>query len=960
MNWMKGGVLLLLGALYMLPAVAQIATGRVVDKKGGAPLAGAVVQLISRTDTTQKTGTATDVDGNFSVTMAAPGSYRAQISYLGYKTQNRNATIATGDNDLGTFSMEDIARELKAVNVNGTQIRAEQHEDTSQFRADAFKTNPDASAEDLVTKMPGVTSDASGVKVNGETVQQVLVDGKPFFGTDPTIALKNLPAEIVDKIQVFDKLSDQSLFTGFDDGNAQKTMNIITRRNKNQGYFGKVYAGYGTDDRYVAGGNLNYFDGDRRISILGLSNNINQQNFSMEDIVGATGSSGRRRGGPGGGGNNFMVNQQNGIAATNAIGLNYSDNWGKKIKISGSYFYNSTNNTKNDSLTRNYFTSPEDTIVYSEASNTTTSNANHRLNARLEYNIDSANAITFTPSVSLQQNSSDATTTAGSSMRELLQSLTQSRNSASLSGYNASGNLLYQHRFGKPRRTISISLNGNLNEKTGDGSIYALNQYLDTVTSGTLRDQQYNLYNNGYTAGVNLTYTEPVGKKGQIMISYNPSLTQNNADKRTNDIDTATGDYTLLNPVFSSVYENTYNTQKAGVSYRIGERRSPLSFHAGLDVQQALLTSGQDYPRTFSVSRTFNNILPNARLNIRGKDGHNLRIMYRTATSLPSVSQMQNAVDMSNPLLLTTGNALLKQTYGHTFITHYGAVNAKTGRNFFMNLYFNTTADYIGTATYIPTRDSLYTDPVSGTSVALNRGSQLSLPVNLDGYVTSRFFVTWGTPVKKLKSNLNFNAGFNYSRIPGLINDVTNYSGNYIPSAGLVLSSNISESLDFTLSYNGSYNVVTNTIQSQTSNNFYNHSASLRLNWIFLKHFVFNTGITDNYYTAFSSTGNQDFILWNSYIGYRFYKNALEARLSVYDLLNQNKSITRTVTETYIENANTQVLQQYFMLQLTYTLRNFKSGAPPKEEKPDHPMPPPGSMPPPSGGHGPGGMPWGG
>lgn len=943
-------LLLVAGFGFRVSAQTYTITGKITDSKDNTPLMGAVVQAISTADTNLKNGAAADIDGNFSLIAVATGSYVIQVNYIGYKTIKRNLAVIDGDVNMGTLTMENVAKELKTVNIQGAQIRAEQKEDTSQFRADAFKTNPDASAEDLVSKMPGITSDNTGVKVNGETVQQILVDGKPFFGTDPSIALKNLPAEVIDKIQVFDKLSDQAMFTGFDDGNTQKTMNIITKRNKSEGYFGKVYAGYGTDERYIGGGNLNIFNGDRRISILGLTNNINQQNFSSEDILGATGGSGGR-GGRGGGSrgggnwgnnaaNNFMVGQQGGIATTNALGLNYSDNWGKKMKVTASYFFNNTSNSRNDSLTRNYFTSPQDTILYIENSNSEALNTNHRFNARMEYNIDSHNAITFTPSISLQDNNTSSTTLANNTMREVLQSHTETRNTAGSMGYNTQGNLLYQHKFGKPRRTISLNLNGTLNEKSGDGTTYALNEFIgDTM----VRDQRYDLYSNGYTVGGNLTYTEPISKNGQLMFSYNPSYNQNSSDKYTRSRDVAGNDLPYIDTTFSSVYDNTYTTQKGGVSYRMGERGSKYHLYAGINMQQAILNSEQDFPRNFSITRTFNNVLPNASFNRKYDNGKNLRVMYRTATHLPSVSQMQNVIDITNPLLLRTGNAELEQTYEHTFIVRYGATNTKTARNFFMNLYLNATQDYIGTATYIPTQDSLYTDVVSNTSIIINRGGQLSRPVNLDGYLNSRFFITYGMPIKPIKSNFNVNAGFNYSRIPGLINNVINYSGNYIPSAGLVLSSNVSENLDFTLSYMANYNIVNNTIQGAASNNFYNHAASLRLNWIFLENFVFNTSVTNNYYTAFSSTGDQSFTLWNAYVGYKFFKKTLEARVSVYDLLNQNTSVSRTVTETYIENANTQVLKQYFMFQLTYTIRKFKSGAPPEIEKqPEMPGMPPG------------------
>jgi hypothetical protein len=481
-------------------------------------------------------------------------------------------------------------------------------------------------------------------------------------------------------------------------------------------------------------------------------------------------------------------------------------------------------------------------------------------------------------------------------------------------------------------------VNGGANEKTGVGTNYSQNSFYNSVVTGLGRDQRYDLQSDGMNVSTNLTYTEPIGKKGQLQFSYNPSFSESVSDKMTYNKDTVTGDYSKQDTLFSNKYANTYTTQRGGISFRVGERDRKTSFNIGVNVQQAHLAGDQEFPTVAHISRSFFNVLPNAFYNFRAADGRNIRVMYRTNTNAPSITQLQSVVDISNPLLMKTGNADLKQSYEHTFVVRYGLTKAKTGRNLFLNIYANKAFDYIGSAVYQPTKDSLFADKVSGTSILINRGSQISRPVNLDGYFSSRFFITCGFPVAIIKSNLNLNAGLNYNITPGLVNDVVNKATNYVPSFGAVLSSNISEKIDFTVSYTGNYNVVSNSLQSQAANNFYNHVASVRFNWVFLENFVFNTNFSNNYYTGFSGTGAQNFNLWGAYVGYKMLKKTLEARISVYDILNQNTSVARTVTETYFENANTNVLRQYFMAQLTYTIRKFKSGAPPEPEKQDDMM----------------------
>jgi hypothetical protein len=306
--------------------------------------------------------------------------------------------------------------------------------------------------------------------------------------------------------------------------------------------------------------------------------------------------------------------------------------------------------------------------------------------------------------------------------------------------------------------------------------------------------------------------------------------------------------------------------------------------------------------------------------------------MYRTNISAPAITQLQNVVDISNPQLLKTGNAALRQDYEQTMIVRYGLTKTGNAHNFFFFLYANYIQDYIGNQTLIPQN----ADSVFSPGIVIKKYNQLSLPVNLNGYFSTRAFMTYAIPLEFIKCNLNLNGGVNYTGTPGLINNQSNYSYNTAPTAGVVVSSNISEKVDFTFAYSATYNIISNSIQSQANNDYYNHSLSFRINYIFFKNFVLNSNITHTFYSTFNSnSGNETLLLWNAYLGYKFLKNhALEARISANDILNQNKSINRTVTDQYTENSVTQVLKQYFMFSLTYTLRNFKAGAVmPSEDK---------------------------
>jgi hypothetical protein len=309
--------------------------------------------------------------------------------------------------------------------------------------------------------------------------------------------------------------------------------------------------------------------------------------------------------------------------------------------------------------------------------------------------------------------------------------------------------------------------------------------------------------------------------------------------------------------------------------------------------------------------------------NCKFSKEENLRLMYRASTNPPSISQLQDVLDNSNPLFLTSGNPDLKQAYTHNFTTRYGKTNAQKATSRFLMAGINYTMDYIGNSTLVAMKDT-----VLGDGTFLFRGSQISRPVNLDGYWNARTLLSFGLPVAKLKSNMNIFTGFTFNRTPALINGAINMASNYNISQGIALSSNINKDIDFNLSYTGNYSLVKNSLQSSANNNYFYHVAAVKFNYMFFKGFVFNTSLNHTLYSGLSQSFNQSYLLWNSSLGYKFLKDkSLEGRVSVFDILKQNNSITRSVTETYIEDNETTVLQRYLMFTLTYSLRHFKKAA---------------------------------
>lgn len=914
-------------------ANAQSIKGKLSDPADNKPLAGATLALTSVKDSLSIHKTVSDNTGAFRFQGIPLDSFFLKVSFIGYEDYKQIVAVSDSlpDVDLKAVFVPKTTVQLGGVTVISKAAPVIQKGDTTQFSAGQYKVNPDATTEDLIKKMPGITVDRDGtVTAQGEQVKKVTIDGKDFFGDDASAALRNMPSEIVDKIQVFDRLSDQAQLTGIDDGNSVKALNIVTKSGLRNGQFGRVYAGAGTDSRYAAGGNISTFTGDRRISLVGNFNNVNQQNFGSQDLLGVTSSGGGGRGGNRGGrggrggfggGENFQVGQQSGISKTNALGVNYSDKWGKKVDISGSYFFNNSNNA-NDNVSRTETTLEDGRKLFNNQNSLSQSeNYNHRINLRLEYKIDSANSIMITPSLNFQKNRS-LSGAYESSLYGLDDSLNTSVSNRDVlrNGYNLRNNILYRHSFPKRGRIFSASFNTTFNKN--DGETYSNAHYRffeDAGVRDSLQNQFTDNPTNGYSLSGNLSYTEPITEKSQLQFNYSPSYSKNSADQQTFEYDAIGGKYSSFKEMLSNKFDNTTMTHNGGITYRLGASRDN-QFAAGINLQHSRLESARIFPTVSNVDQTFTNILPSLMWSKKIATRSSIRIFYRARTNFPSVTQLQDVVNNTNELRKSVGNPNLKQSYNHFLSGRYTFTNTQKGQSFFANIFLQAQQDYITNATYIAQEDS-----VIQAGSLLKKGAQLVKPINMDGYKSFNSYFTFSQPIKFIKSNINLSTGFAYSKLPGLINNAKTTTDNFTYSGGIVLASNISEYMDFNLSYNVNFNNAKSSVSGD--NKYVNQSAGIQTNFLTKNGWFLQNDVSNQSYTGMSDGFNQSYWLWNAGIGKKFLKSkAAELKLSVFDLLKQNQSISRTIEANYIEDTQSQVLQQYFMLTFTYNLKNFGTG----------------------------------
>lgn len=904
-------------------------------------IAGATVEAVSESDPKQKKQTTTNAQGNFVLSLPY-GAYDLSITHMGYRTAAEKVTLASGRHNLAETFLSQAVQELDELSVEVRAIRTSQKGDTVVYNADAFKVTKDADAETLLSKMPGITITDGTVEAQGETVKKVFVDGKEFFGEDVAATIKNLPAEVIEKIETYNRLSDQAQLSGVDDGEGYKAINIVTKPSMRTGVFGKVFAGYGHQAKYLTGGNVNMFTGKHRLSLIGLANNINQQNFSIDDILGATGSSsgggrGGNRGGRGGGGGtgNFMVPSQPGISKVGSAGVNYSSQWNEKVDLSASYFFNRTSNRQQTISERENFPVGQEIRYDSSSSWSRSQNYNHRFNGKLDWKIDDRNSVSIRPNFSYQDN--DGLSGGTTLQRNLypnapigiLSDLVRSGNSDS-HGYNASLALIWSHKFAKPGRTVTVDGYGSYSLNDRESESFNYTTYPGQSRPDRDRKERNISDSYSYSISGNVVYTEPLTTKAQIVMQYRGRYSYSDADRRLYDLAQSLTDPTF-DPDRSNVYNSGYSTHRLGPGIRYGGTKTTLI--GSVYYQLSSLSKNQDFPMSAasSASASFNDFVYFGMMNHSFNSQNTLRMYVRSSTSNPSLTQLQNYVDRSNPMNVTEGNPGLKPTYGHSISANYNRSSIKKGQSFQAMLNFAVTQNDIVDYT-------IYSDgngTVPGLSDPIDPYGRYTKPVNVSsGSWSLRGGVNFGTPIDLVKSNINFNLSGGLSQSPSYIDTQKNLSKAQNLRAGTSLGSNISANLDFTLSYSYGFNNVENTIasvgQSRNSNNkYWNQNASARVKWIFWKGFTF-TGNT-SYYTYKGITDNfkEEYCIVNLFVGKKIFKNQRgEINIGVNDLLDQSKSFSVNTTPQYIQRTTTNVISRYYSVQFIYNIRTFKGRAP--------------------------------
>ena len=914
---LKHIVLLAALAIQFVYVSAQncVITGKITDAENGQPLTD--VSIVS---STKEYHTTSGYDGRYSLSFPRKRNISLKISRVGYKTVSRTINGRDSLHVHMDIVLYPSTAQLNEVDVKGHTRIGVARGDTTVYRIS--KVNSDATLGDALSKIPGFRYENGQLEINGEQVSHLMLDGVDFFKGDIGMALKNLQANIVDQVEVFDKRSDYAELTGFDDGNSHKTINIKTRKEVNTSSFGKAYAGYGTDNRYKVYGMLNIFKEKFRWSLFTQWNNINEQNFSMIDLLSATGTASSSAPAQSPYSKNsvdntfhptasddvtsMMVNvSESGITTSRAAGTNYSDKWAKgKMKVSGHYLFNFSSNSTDYDITDEYYGKNTSDNLQQQLVNT--DNVNHRFNWKYEYNISQNDYLMIRPNFTYQRKNENCKLTDWT--RDSIETalLLNQHTSTTQSVISTSDEVMYLHKLNAQGHSLSVD---------GRFSYIKTNEDIDMTFENVQANQKalqetysYNIQKT-YT-GV-ISYVFPFNRHAGLKLDAGYNATFGLIKRKTQIMADDATEFSLDSLLCGSTTSD-FGGFLGNLSYMYNQ--AGLNLVAGMEYHLYNFKTKNDITHSFYQYST---LLPFfvMRYQFGGKQLH---VQYRASQKFPGLMQVQDAINNANATMAVRGNSRLQAAYHHNMMVRLVMPNMFDNGSicvFFANV---EQAD-----NYIASKRSLSSATFTGNGD--KRNSEMLSYKNADGFFSANALLAYGFPLSLIKSNMNISTMVQYAKTPGFWDEEKSYNRTWAWNSSVTIGSNISEAIDFILDFNCKYNQSRNMTYSDYDVNYWSLSYGGQVNWHIIPalKLVVECGHT-NYFGSGTSRFNA--LICNAAFAWKFLKGRRgELRLSCNDIFNMNNNFFETTNEIYRRKVTTNVLKRFAMLTFTYNLNKQKS-----------------------------------
>ncbi len=888
----------------------QSIEGLVYDGKG--PLEAASLLLLNQADSTMVAFTLSNTNGAYQFKSVSKGNYILQITFLGYANHWLPISIHDSSIDLDTIFLLPSSQIIPTIEVKESMLPMSVGKDTVNYNAAAYGVKPGDIAEDLLKKLPGIEIERDGsVKAFGEKVKNVFVDGKEFFGKDTKIATKNLDADAIDKVQVFDKKSDMTEFTGIEDGQEERSINLKLKDDKKVGYFGTIEAGGGTDNRFKSRANINRFTPGMRTSFIGMGNNINEQNFSISEYIDFMGGiSSFMSGGSGRvsidlNGDNGLpmgLGQNKGVQKSWASGLNIHKSFSPKTELTASFFYNDFTNllassTNKASYLNNNFFSTRANESQSSGSD------GAALNLRLKTKIDSFQNIIFKLNASAGKNSI-ITDLKDETQDELLRNVNDNERiyKANSDQYQFNTNLIWQKRFRKKGRSVLVNAYAKMANNDNDGQLNSRVNIYHPLVQNILTNQQQVSGNIGMDYKGQLTLTEPLGHKKYLEFHSEWSNFHNNAD--ADYFDFISNEY-LRNELLSIAFERDYNVINNGFKLSINKKK--YNYAIGLNHQNSVL-KGNTGLADNEIKIKYPAFLPNAYFDYDIGQSHHLHMQYNTRIQEPQLQQLLPVVNNSDPLNIFIGNRKLKPEYVHGIDLRYMKYDAFNSTLMYGTLSFNHTINRITNQVSI---DPSY--------------RRIITPVNVKYENNINTRIEFDTPIRPIKSTFKIKLRGDISNgilfVNALANDITRFGKGYSVS----IENKNKKIFDALLGFKYYRNNTTYSLSKELNQWYAEKILFTELKWSISDSWIIQSNFDFDRYTQSFAQQAIDVPLWTAGVTKLFGpQQKLRMSLNIFDLLNKNNGISRNSNLNYKEVAQSNALGQYFMLSMAYNIKGFK------------------------------------